>query len=90
MKIKDLLKNIDTENISGDINIEVKDICIDNRKCTQGDAFICIKGFSTDGHKYADGAIKNGAAAVFVQNEEKYSELSGRAEKESFCVVKVS
>ena len=36
-------------------------IRIDSRKIQQGDTFVAIKGYKTDGHNYIEKAIKNGA-----------------------------
>ena len=41
---------------------------IDSRKVKKGDLFCAIKGSNLDGHNYIKGAIKNGAAACLVSN----------------------
>ena len=33
------------------------------------DIFVCIKGYATDGHKYIDKAIENGAKVVVIQDD---------------------
>ncbi len=48
-------------NISG--------IAYDSRRVLPGYAFVCIKGFETDGHKYVDKAIKNGASVIVAQDK---------------------
>lgn len=42
---------------------------VDNRLVSRGDIFICIEGFSSDGHKYAFDAISRGAALVIGRQE---------------------
>lgn len=50
-------------------NINVTGIEYDSRAVMPGNIFVCIKGFETDGHKYAAGAVKNGAALIVAQDE---------------------
>ena len=45
---------------------EIKGISYDSRKTQPGDLFVCVKGFSTDGHKYAAKAEAAGAAAILA------------------------
>ncbi len=41
-------------------NIEIESIENDNRKVKPGSLFICIKGYSVDGHDFAEDAEKKG------------------------------
>ncbi|MCG4735237.1 Mur ligase domain-containing protein, partial [Casaltella massiliensis] len=41
----------------------------DSRKVGENDLFICIKGFTVDGHKFIDMAIEKGAKAFLVQED---------------------
>lgn len=66
MLLKDLLSGIAYE---GDGNIEIKDIVSDSRKVTKGSAFVCIKGYETDGHLYAEKAVQNGASVVVAEEK---------------------
>jgi len=68
MTLKELVKNIDCE-IFGNTETEIKGIAYDSRKVQEGYLFIAIKGFETDGHKYIDSAIKNGAVAVLGEDD---------------------
>lgn len=69
MVLKDLLVGLDYKIIRGDIGVDIGKIVYDNRKAKNGDIFICIKGFKTDGHKYVDGAISNGAKVIVCEDE---------------------
>ncbi|MBQ3462293.1 MAG: UDP-N-acetylmuramoyl-L-alanyl-D-glutamate--2,6-diaminopimelate ligase, partial [Clostridia bacterium] len=40
----------------------------DSRNVLPGNVFVCIKGFETDGHKYAAAAVKNGAVLVVAED----------------------
>ena len=63
MLLKDLLPNV-----SGDKgNIEVREITCDSRLIKEGTAFVCIKGFTTDGHDYAQAAVSAGASVIIAE-----------------------
>lgn len=69
MKLKDLLENLDYRCISGDISTDVNDLIYDSRKVVSGCAFFCISGAVTDGHMYAQEAVKKGAVAVIAEEQ---------------------
>jgi len=50
-------------------NPEITSIENDNRKVTKGSLFICIKGYTVDGHDFAASAVQRGAAAVLAERE---------------------
>ncbi len=50
-------------------DIEITGVAYDSRNVLPGNVFVCIKGFETDGHKYAAMAVKNGAAAIVAQDK---------------------
>ncbi len=67
MKLSQIVKGL---TIKGEVpDIEIGKIAYDSRKVEKGDIFVCIKGYQTDGHKYVDSAIKNGAAAIVACDE---------------------
>lgn len=68
MKLKDLLINIEY-TAKNNINPEITDIIYDSRKVTNGCVFVCLKGYTSDGHKYAKSAVDNGAAALVISDE---------------------
>ncbi|MBQ9599960.1 MAG: UDP-N-acetylmuramoyl-L-alanyl-D-glutamate--2,6-diaminopimelate ligase, partial [Clostridia bacterium] len=49
-------------------DINLTGIAYDSRNVLPGNVFVCIKGFETDGHKYAAAAVKNGAALVVAED----------------------
>lgn len=58
------------KNCSEDIkNIEITGIAYDSRKVSEGNLFVCIKGYETDGHKYAASAAANGAAVIVAEDK---------------------
>ena len=53
---------------AGAEDINISGLAYDSRRVLPGYAFICIKGFETDGHKYAQTAVQNGAALIVAQD----------------------
>lgn len=49
------------------LNPEVKDICFDSRKVSQGSCFVAQVGTKVDGHQYIDSTIDAGAVAIVCQ-----------------------
>ncbi|KAB8138649.1 UDP-N-acetylmuramoyl-L-alanyl-D-glutamate--2,6-diaminopimelate ligase [Gracilibacillus oryzae] len=50
-------------------NVVINSMEIDHREVKQGSLFICIKGFTVDGHQYAKAACDNGAVAVIAERD---------------------
>lgn len=48
-------------------SIEVTGIAFDSRRVQTGYMFVCIPGFQTDGHDYAERAVESGAVALVVE-----------------------
>jgi UDP-N-acetylmuramoyl-L-alanyl-D-glutamate--2,6-diaminopimelate ligase len=69
MKLIDLLQHLHLIVPYQGINPEITSIENDNRKVQKGSLFICIKGYTVDGHDYAESAVNNGAAAVLAERE---------------------
>lgn len=69
MKLKDLLKGLNYSIIAGSLNININNVEYDSRRVKQGDVFFCIKGFKTDGHKFAEKAAAQGASAIVCEDD---------------------
>ncbi|OPJ61474.1 UDP-N-acetylmuramoyl-L-alanyl-D-glutamate--2,6-diaminopimelate ligase [Clostridium chromiireducens] len=69
MNLKSILDGIDFKVVKGDIDVEINKINYDSRKVKNLDIFVCIKGYATDGHRYIDKAIENGAKIVVIQDD---------------------
>ena len=72
MKLRELMQGIveDTATIE---DVEISGIAYDSRMVKPGFLFVAIKGFETDGHKYIESAVKNGAIAVVGEDEHSCS-----------------
>ncbi|MBE6067860.1 MAG: UDP-N-acetylmuramoyl-L-alanyl-D-glutamate--2,6-diaminopimelate ligase [Clostridium lundense] len=68
MLLRKLLKGLDYELLNGDDNLEVNNINYDSRKVTNGDMFVAIKGYSTDGHKFIHKAYESGAKVILCED----------------------
>ena len=75
MKLSRLLDKKLVTNISGNAEIEIEKICYDSRKAEKNSVFVCIVGFETDGHKYIDKALEQGAVAIVVQDGSEIPEI---------------
>lgn len=69
MKLQKLLTQCEYSVLSGDINTEIADVIYDSRKVTPGCAFVCLKGFNVDGHKFIPDALEKGATALIVEDD---------------------
>ncbi len=68
MKIKDILNNIEFSCQNLNANDDIIDIIYDSRKADIDTVFVCIKGFVTDGHKYANEVYAKGVR-IFVAED---------------------
>ncbi|CAH0346889.1 UDP-N-acetylmuramoyl-L-alanyl-D-glutamate--2,6-diaminopimelate ligase [Bacillus sp. CECT 9360] len=69
MKLHTLLSYLHSfSKYTGD-NPDITSIEHDNRQVKAGSLFICVKGYTVDGHDYAARAVKAGAAAVLAERE---------------------
>ncbi|MEG1908437.1 MAG: UDP-N-acetylmuramoyl-L-alanyl-D-glutamate--2,6-diaminopimelate ligase [Oscillospiraceae bacterium] len=69
MKLEALLKDVETIETNADLQTEIHDICYDSRKAGQGDLFVAIKGFESDGHKYIGIAKSQGAVCCICEEK---------------------
>nr|WP_106783880.1 UDP-N-acetylmuramoyl-L-alanyl-D-glutamate--2,6-diaminopimelate ligase [Lysinibacillus timonensis] len=71
MYAEELLSVIPTKKIIGQLPSNIKDISIDSRSVQPKSLFICIKGYTVDGHDYAQKAVDAGATVVVAEKELK-------------------
>lgn len=53
--------------VTGDTTVPVQKITFDSRKVEEGDLFVAIRGLQTDGHRYINDAINQGATAIICE-----------------------
>ena len=69
VKICDIVKDIEIISFDGDLNEQINEIAYDSRNVKEGDVFVCIKGYKTDGHKYAASAAEKGAKIIVAEDK---------------------
>src|SRR5690625_1163337 len=70
MQVKELLSILpiyETVNINKEEKINK--IEMDSRKVSEGDMFVCIKGFTVDGHDFAEKALEQGASLIVSERK---------------------
>lgn len=71
MKLYDLAINIKYEIINAG-NPEIEDIIYDSRKAKRNTVFVCLKGYTSDGHKFAKSAAEKGVSALVISDDLKF------------------
>ena len=69
MKLNDLLHALLTYKQVGKGDPEIKTIESDSRAVTDGSLFVCIPGYTVDGHDFAEQAVQQGAVALISEKE---------------------
>lgn len=67
MKLNNLLNKIEFTADNYNPDTEIANICYDSRVAKAGDIFVCIKGYQSDGHKFAKNAYNNGVRVFAVE-----------------------
>ena len=67
MKLKKLKEQLVLAHLHGDGDINIKGIHTDSRQVSPGDLFICLRGFTVDGHNFASRAVAQGAVAIVAE-----------------------
>lgn len=67
MRLQELLQNLHPIIPFVGENPQITSIENDNRKVQKGSLFICIKGYTVDGHDFAQAAVQNGAVAIVAE-----------------------
>ncbi|MGW8263484.1 Mur ligase domain-containing protein, partial [Bacillus sp. LR--39] len=66
-KLLTYLKNV--PSYAGQEDPDITSIEMDSREVKTGSLFVCIKGYTVDGHDYARQAAEKGAAAIVAERE---------------------
>jgi UDP-N-acetylmuramoyl-L-alanyl-D-glutamate--2,6-diaminopimelate ligase len=66
IKLSDLLEGVEVLE-APPTDPEVTGLCYDSRRLKAGDCFVAIPGTHTDGHRYVETALRDGAVAAVVQ-----------------------
>lgn len=78
--VRDIIDKFGGTLISGNIDLEIKNISKDTRTINEGDIYIGIKGESFDGNKFYKDAFDKGAIACILDNideiDDKYKNMT--------------
>ena len=69
MELKSILSGLEGLKVKGNLDINVNEIRNSSNQVENGDMFVAIDGFDTDGHKYISEAIKKGAKVIMAQTD---------------------
>ncbi|WPK12302.1 UDP-N-acetylmuramoyl-L-alanyl-D-glutamate--2,6-diaminopimelate ligase [Lysinibacillus louembei] len=69
MRVEELISAIPQKKILGVLPSYIGDIAVDSRSVQPQSAFICIKGYTVDGHDYAQRAVDAGATLIVAEKE---------------------
>lgn len=69
MLLNEFIQSIDVIEVKGRDDVDITGVTYDSRKSLPGYLFVCIEGYSTDGHKFAQQAVDNGAIALVVEKD---------------------
>jgi UDP-N-acetylmuramoyl-L-alanyl-D-glutamate--2,6-diaminopimelate ligase len=69
MKLKEILVGLDKIKAKGDLDVEIPNISSNSKEVSQGDMFVVINGFESNGASYIDEAINNGAKVIMAQDD---------------------
>lgn len=64
MKLSELIKNVETAECCADLDMEIDGVSHDSRTTAEGDAFVAISGFESDGHRFIPMAVEKGARVI--------------------------
>ncbi|MBO0585968.1 UDP-N-acetylmuramoyl-L-alanyl-D-glutamate--2,6-diaminopimelate ligase [Sporosarcina sp. E16_8] len=69
METEKLLSMLPVKQVLGVVPRTVTDIAIDSRAVNAGGIFVCIEGFTVDGHNYVGKAVENGARVIVASKQ---------------------
>ncbi|MDN4523518.1 UDP-N-acetylmuramoyl-L-alanyl-D-glutamate--2,6-diaminopimelate ligase [Fictibacillus fluitans] len=67
MELKTLVNHLINYKTDDEMNVEIASIEMDSRTAGPGSLFVCIEGYTVDGHDYARQAVENGASAILAE-----------------------
>src|SRR4030042_6304019 len=72
MKLTELLEGVEVRKIVGASQREITGIAYHTRRVEKGFLFAALRGLEADGHRFIGEAVKRGAEAVILEDEESY------------------
>jgi UDP-N-acetylmuramoyl-L-alanyl-D-glutamate--2,6-diaminopimelate ligase len=69
MELTKILEGVEILSVFGKTDLNIDLVEYDSRKIKPGTMFVCVKGYQTDGHKFIEQAIGQGAECILIQDE---------------------
>ena len=66
MKLSEILKEINVLSAAASGDTEITGVCYDSRRVKNGDLFVAVRGYESDGHKYIPMAVEKGAVVTIT------------------------
>ncbi len=73
MRLRNLLENLEYEVICGNVDVKINKIAYNTKKVSEGNVFVCMRGYEFDSHKSVREIVSLGAVAVVVENTSNIS-----------------
>ena len=67
MKLKEILVGLDRVKAKGDLDVDIPNISSSSKEVKQGDMFVVINGFESNGAEFIEEALQNGAKVIMAQ-----------------------
>ncbi len=67
MRLRDLLAEIPSAQVVGNMDTPISGLAYDSRRVRPGDLFVAVRGFHVDGHAFIPDALSRGAVAVMAE-----------------------
>jgi UDP-N-acetylmuramoyl-L-alanyl-D-glutamate--2,6-diaminopimelate ligase len=75
MNWSDITRELRSLKIAGQTDLDIRGVHYDSRRITAGDVFVAMRGGSTDGNRFLEPALQNGAAAIVTDAPEGFVQL---------------
>lgn len=69
VELQDLIKELNELEVVGRKDILINNLTSDSREVGEGTLFVCLEGFTVDGHNFIQQAVDKGAVAVVVEKD---------------------
>ncbi len=69
MKLRELLHNISVLECTADLETEISGVSYDSRNTAEGELFVAMTGYETDGHRFIPMAREKGAACILCEKK---------------------
>lgn len=87
MDLKNILLGLEDLKVKGNLDVEINEIKNSSNEVKKGDMFVAIDGFDTDGHKYIEEAIKNGAKVIMAQIDKISKEIISKVPQDVTIIL---